>query len=210
MHENPVRSSIDTLQALEHWVHTAFGDSEEACTGDMDGPSQGSVQGCGAAPTGWVSTSSPSMEMMRKEGHGLDSWTALLNAVIQLACFAFVDNADLVNTLKDGNHDIEDLITDTQMALDQWVRGLRTSGADLNPAKSHWYLTDFKMNSKGDWKYKTIRECPGSSHLKTLHGDEVELERCEVNVGKKALGAKLRHDGVETDNANWFRNKASE
>ena len=66
--------------------------------------------------------------------------------------------------------------------------GLRASGADLNPAKSYWYLMDFKMNSKGDWKYKTMKDCPGSLCLKTLHGDEVELERCKVNMGKKLWG----------------------
>ena len=77
-------------------------------------PLQGLVQGHGAALTGWVSVSSPLMDMMKKEGCGLDSWTALLNAVLQLACFAFVDDMDLANTLKDGNCDVEELVNNAQ------------------------------------------------------------------------------------------------
>ena len=106
-------------------------------------------------------------------------------------CFAFVDDTGSVNTLQDDNHDVEELIVNTQSVLDHWVGGLRASGMDLNPTKSHWYLIDFKMNSKGEWKCKKISECPGSLHLKTLQGEEIEPERCEVMVGKKALGAKL-------------------
>ena len=79
MHENPVKA--DALQALEHHVRMAFGDSREFCKGSEDMPLQGLVQGCGAAPTGWVSVGSPLIEMMRKEGLGMDSWTVSLNAV---------------------------------------------------------------------------------------------------------------------------------
>ena len=123
--------------------------------------------------------------MMREEGCGLDSWTSLLNAALQLACFAFVDDTDLANTLKDGNCNVEELVNNTQAALDHWIGGLRASGADLNPSKSHWYLLDFKMNSRGEWKCKKISECPGSLHIKTIQGEEIELERCEVTVRKK-------------------------
>ena len=99
MHKNPVKSTMDALHALEHHVRMAFGDSREFHEGSEDSPLQGLAQGHGAAPAGWVSVSSPPIEMMRKEGHGLDSWTASSNAALQLACFAFVDNAHFLNTL---------------------------------------------------------------------------------------------------------------
>ena len=40
-----------------------------------------------------------------------------------------------------------------------------------------------------------------------MDGEEIKLECHEVSMGMKALGAKLRHDGVETENVNWFRGK---
>ena len=72
----------------------------------------------GAAATGWVSVSSPLIDVMREEGCGLDSWMPPSNAVPQLACFVFVDDTDLADTLQDGNCDVEELIRNTQAALD--------------------------------------------------------------------------------------------
>ena len=95
-------------------------------------------------------------------------------------------------------------MANTQAALDKWIGGLRSTGADLNPSKSHWCLIDFKLNSKGEWKHKKINECLDKLCLHTMEGEETELERCEDTKGEKALGAKLRHDGVESENVKWF------
>ena len=53
MHENLVKSTMDTIQALEHHVRIAFGDSKDFHTGSVDKPMQGLVQGYSSAPTGW-------------------------------------------------------------------------------------------------------------------------------------------------------------
>ena len=74
----------------------------------------------------------------------------------------FVDDTDLANTLKDGNDDIEELVSNAQKALDHWIGGLRALGVDMNSSKNYWYPIDFKMNAKGEWKYKKISQCSGS------------------------------------------------
>ena len=86
---------------------------------------------------GWVAISSPLIEMMRKEGFGLKDWLALSSEVLNLVCFAFVDDTDLVNTLNDNEYDLEKLLNNTQRALDTWCGGLRAMGGDLHPSKSY-------------------------------------------------------------------------
>ena len=73
MHENPVKTMMDALQALEHHMRMAFGDSTDFYTCSEDAPPHGLAQECGAAPTDWASVSSPLVEMTRKEGFGPDS-----------------------------------------------------------------------------------------------------------------------------------------
>ena len=206
-HPNPIKSSIETLQSLEHHIRTGFGDSKKFYTGSVSTPLQGLVQGYGPAPVGWVAISSPLIDMMRKAGFGFKDWTSISSSVINLVCFAFVDDTDIVNTLEDGNFDYSELLRSTQEALDLWCGGLRATGGDLHPDKSFWYLVDFKPTRNGNWAYKRIEDCPGDLYLTDTDGTRKRLERCEVFQGKKALGAKTRRDGIETDNVEWFRGK---
>ena len=162
VHENPIKSTIETLQNLEHHVRTAFGDSKGFYKGSVDNPLQGIVQGYGTTSMGWISISSPLIDMMREEGFSLDLWNTLSSMALQMVCFAFVDDTDLVNTLEDGNYDINLLIQNTQKAIDMWIGGLRATGANINPTKSYWYLIDFKISESGVWSYKKINESPGN------------------------------------------------
>lgn len=208
-HPKPVESCIRTLQALEHQIKTAFGVSKESYTGNSRKPLQGIAQGYGPAPTGWVAISSPLIEMMLQEGYGHNDWSAILSAALTLVCFAFIDDTDLVNTLPDGEYDINTLISSTQNALDLWKGGLLTTGGTLVPKKSCWYLIDFRCTANGNWVYKKISECPGEMYITQPDGKRIKIDRCEVTEGRKALGAKLRHDGVERENVKWFRSKVA-
>ena len=71
VHPNPIKSSILTLQALEHHIRMEFGDSDCSYCGSKNYPLQGLVQGYGPPPTGWVVISTPLIEMMREAGYGL-------------------------------------------------------------------------------------------------------------------------------------------
>ena len=110
VHPNPIKSTVETLQVLEHHIRTEFGDSSKSYTGSKVKPLQGIVQGYGAAPMGWVAISSSLIKMMGKEGFRLKDWSALLSEVLNLVCFAFENDTDLVNTLNDNNYNMEQLI----------------------------------------------------------------------------------------------------
>ena len=71
-----------------------------------------------------------------------------------MVCFSFVDDTDLVNTLEDGNYDIEELLERTQTTLNYWQGGLMATGGTLVPSKSYWSLIDFKCTPSGNWVYK--------------------------------------------------------
>lgn len=147
--------------------------------------------------------------MMRASGFGLKHLSAICGSVLHMVCFSFVDDTDLINTLDFDNNDIEELLTDTQRALDAWQQGLLTTGGTLAPKKSYWYLIDFKCSPSGIWKYKSIQETPGILTLTTPDEGQVILQRHDVNTSQQALGVKNRHDGKETDNILWFRDKTT-
>ena len=55
-----------------------------------------------------------------------------------------------------------------------------------------------------------IDETPGELTITTPDQGQVVLKRNEVIVGNKALGVKNRHGRIETDNIQWFREKAAQ
>ena len=107
-----------TLQGLHHHMHTAFGDSDNSCTGDPEFPLQGLVQGHGPAPQGWTAVSLPIIKMMKESGCGFQDLLLISIAMLYLVCFSFVDDTDLVNMLPDGNYDADSLIARTQAGLE--------------------------------------------------------------------------------------------
>jgi hypothetical protein len=211
MKENPIRSTLETLQQLQHHIRTAFGDSEDFYEASLGQPLQGVVQGNGGGPTGWGSVSTPVINMMRSAGYGFQHWTAISKQILNIVCFAFVDDADLPHT-SDTEATGEQIIEEMQDVLDTWEGGIKATGGALVPRKSYWYLIDFKCGSTGKWSYRKQAEVPGELTLPSLteDGERVTIERLDVTEARKALGVKSRHDGKETDNVKFFRNKTSE
>jgi hypothetical protein len=77
---------------------------------------------------------------------------------IHIAAFAFVDDVDLIQThnIHEGSDSltdtsIEQLMTATQRALDQWASTLRATGGALEPSKT------FYVPIVNDWKGSTKR-----------------------------------------------------
>jgi hypothetical protein len=122
MSENPIRSTLETLQQLQHHIRTAFGDSEDFYEASPGQPLQGVVQGNGGGPTGWGSVSTPVINMMRTAGYGFQHWTSLTNQVLQIVCFAFVDDADLPHT-SHLEATGEDIMAEMQDVLDTALGG---------------------------------------------------------------------------------------
>jgi hypothetical protein len=126
MRENPIRSTLATLQQLQHHIRTAFGDSEEYYKASRGQPLQGIVQGNGGGPTGWGAVSTPVINLMRTAGYGFHHWMALSKEVLNIVCFAFVDDADLPHT---SQHEAtgETILEEMQEVLDMWDGGIRAT-----------------------------------------------------------------------------------
>jgi len=69
-------------------------------------------------------------------------------------------------------------------------------------------LIDFIWNS-GDWRYKSIAECPGEFSAKDIHGNHHTLRRVEVDKAEETLGVYLAPSGSKDGQINKIPEKDS-
>ena len=92
----PIQSMIDDIQAMPHFIRTAFGDSSANYSADpLLAPYMGLLQGNAAAMAGCTAFVSVIVEMMKSAGFGLEMWNALAYEAIKLVCLNFVDDTQL-------------------------------------------------------------------------------------------------------------------
>lgn len=194
-----------TLAQAAHRVRTGFGDSVESFPPPLDIPYQGCGQGNGAGPTIWVSISAVIMLMLKALGFGFECLTAISGILINAEVFAFVDDADVIESAKTVWNSGEDLLDSAQKALDTWARGVKASGGAVNPEKLFMYMIDFAWMSNGRWKFRhtlnsnknhhsqeaaTSPPVPSKSRLSLigLSNTKEWLEQKEVNDAQRTLG----------------------
>jgi len=115
----PLRSTIHTLQNLRHNIKTIYRVSTQAYS-SRDLPLQGVVQGHSTAPTGWVAVSSPLIQMLWSKGFGFTHKSTLSNEKVKIACFAFVDDTDLIQSRTLVESD-EHFLSKVQQLVHTWV-----------------------------------------------------------------------------------------
>jgi hypothetical protein len=92
--------------------------------------------------------------------------------------------------------------------VDTWEGGLRATGGALVPAKSYWYLIDFRWQN-GKWKYVTKAELPGEISIRDTCGTQrVQLERVDPKEARETLGVFLSMDGNNKEQILQLRQKA--
>ena len=148
-----MKSMITTIQLMHHHIRTAFGDSENYYgPTDDEPPPQGILQGNGAGPCGWFSICTPIVNVMKKQGFGLQTLSTITQRAITIVCFAFVDDADLIVAEYDRSVSSDALISRGQKALYMWEGLIRASGGRLAPKKSYWHLVDVVWTGS-KWSY---------------------------------------------------------
>jgi hypothetical protein len=192
------RAAIDclftTLQNATHKVRTGYGNS----SGHYGGqawviPFHGIGQGNGAGPAIWAVVSTPLLNTLRELGFGFQYATPASNIPINFSGFAFVDDTDLLQVLSHETS-VTEVRQRLQEAIDLWERGLSATAGAIVPEKTFWYLIDFIWNS-GDWRYKSISECPGEVSAKDIQGNRLTLRRVEVDKAEETLGVYLAPSG---------------
>jgi hypothetical protein len=149
-----------TLQKAEHRITTAYGISAKTYGKNLAIPYQGVGQGNGAGPAIWAVVSTVIINMMTTAGHGFHILSAISTTLITMVCYAFVDDADVIQATCDVNQNGEAVVPQIQRSVDRWEGGLRATGWALVPSKSHWYLIDLFWTGKL-WRYQKMEEMPG-------------------------------------------------
>jgi hypothetical protein len=94
-----------------------------------------------------------------------------------------------------------------QDVVDLWGKGW---GGALNPAKSYWYLIDFKwIPQKLHWDYKTKAEIIGEITIRNPQGEKEVLERLEVDDLRVTLGINIAPDGSWTGQVKYLAEKVN-
>ena len=189
---------VSTLQLAAHSIATGLGISTPQYGGpQQDPPVQGTGQGNGRAPQSWALISAILISIMYKNGHGAKFTSAITNTFLHMACFAFVDDTNTLQTGPNIDTPAEELIPMFQQAMDRWSGLLKSTGGALRPKKCYWYFIDFKWK-QGRWCYKSIDDSPGEIFIPhNVSGIRVPITRYEVNHAEETLGCWLSMDGNE-------------
>ena len=184
-----------TIQQMEHYISTAYGQSETAYTA-IQFPLQGVLQGNGAGQAIWLVTSIPLINMLRWQGLGFRSTNSISKESYRIVCYTFVDDTDTIHCPIQPTGTSSDLFREMQEVLNNWEGGLSATGGALVPTKCFWYALDFKWNTKDlTWDYKTIRENPGNIQIKNSDGNYQILKRLETHESRETLGLWNAPDG---------------
>jgi Reverse transcriptase (RNA-dependent DNA polymerase) len=98
--DNMVEAMFTTISKMERCVRRSYGDSDQTYKEEQE-RFHGILQGNGAGPTIWTMMSSPMLDRLRDKGYGT-SIKLHTDKEITIPAFAFVDDVDLLQELKNG------------------------------------------------------------------------------------------------------------
>ena len=193
--EEATTSMLRPITRLLHKIRTAYGDSKVTYGGDewTRDPS-GICQGNGAGPAIWALVSSPLLKMVREAGYGAKLHAAIGDTFIHLVGFAFVDDADTIQT-GELNQDIDSLVETAQKQLTLWEQGIRATGGGIDPTKSDFAVIDFQWDD-GKWSYKPKDDNHNLS-LNTPQEGQRNLTQTGPEEARRTLGVWQAPDGNE-------------
>ena len=99
------------------------------------------------------------IELMKEAGFTSELVTPMTGKMILLSLIAFVDDAELFLTTKDGN--ICDLIHKAQNALETWKQVLLATGGAMRSKKCAWTLLDHLLTRSVSNPTLTLRDDDG-------------------------------------------------
>ena len=193
-----IRSLLDTLKNMRHYIRTAHGDSADFYTGSTTRPLQGGGQGNAAAGPMWLAVSVIILSIMAMLPINATLITAISLQTLVFSAIMYVDDTDLF-FLGSASDDNDTLTSKAKTLIDKWCSTLWITGGCLRPDKCWWYLLDFKWNSDSLWKYATKKDSPGELVIPDHQLNKEQIERCEPHVGRETLGTFLAPDGNNVD-----------
>ena len=200
------QSMITAIAELEHYIRTGKGDSHKSYGGKtwIRLP-HGIGQGNGAGPGLWACVSTPLFEILRKEGYGGYFKSPITGTIFSLVGFAFVDDADLLQT---GHHGepIQNLVTKAQNQLTLWEEVLRATGGAVEPGKSDWLLISYRWKD-GNWSYGT--KYKGDLEVRDKDKNIKALKQLSAHEARETLGVWICGDGSWKAHTKHLKNKTT-
>ena len=199
-------SMLEPIRRLTHRIRTAYGDSKLSYGGDQwaRDPS-GICQGNGAGPTIWALVSSPLLKMLREAGYGAKLHASIGDTFIHMCGFAFVDDADTIQTGKLTDTPTE-VLKEAQAQLKLWEEGIRATGGGIEGSKSDFVVVGFQWKG-GVWKYTPMQH----SHKLWVpdgKGGREYLTQIPYNKARRTLGVWQAADGNENTQTAKMKEKA--
>jgi hypothetical protein len=168
---------------------------------------QGIGQGNGAGPQIWAAISTAILNLVRTKNAGGSFRAPITKELKEIVGFAFVDNTDLIIARPHEQQEATAVLQQMQMLLQAWEGGIGSSGGQLEPTKTFWYLIDFEWEA-GKWRYKKTKSDSTHLHMTAPDGKVVQIEQVEVNVGRRTLGVRLAPDGNAQAEIEYLSNEA--
>jgi len=189
-----IKCLFSQLQNATHQVRTGYGDSSSFYGGNKWlKPYHGIGQGNGAGPAIWAVVSSPILNILRRKGLGCHFIAPFSSTEVKFSGYSFVDDTDLVIVQLSGAS-YETILQALQDSVDTWEGGLTATSGAIVPEKTFWFLIDFAW-SAGQWRYKSLDECPGELSVNDINGNRSTLKRYDVSEAQETLGVFLAPDG---------------
>ena len=202
-----VKSMLEPVRRLEHTVRTAYGDSETTYGGmEWESDPSGVCQGNGAGPAIWAIVSSPLFECLREQGYGAELYSAISRRHFHMSGFAFVDDADTVQTGELGET-TETVMEKAQEELNLWEELIRATGGGLEGDKSDFAVVNFQWRD-GKWTY----EQPSENQKLTVRngdGEQEPLKQLGPSQARRTLGVWQAVDGNEEEQTDQMQQKAA-
>ncbi|GFH50742.1 hypothetical protein CTEN210_07218 [Chaetoceros tenuissimus] len=200
---------FDSIQRMTHKVRTGYGDSDTTYGGDSyaqwENAPQGVLQGNAAGPVIWAILSSVIFSILRDKGFCDSFCMCLSKELFELVGFAFVDDADLIQSGKDA----DDVLEKTQLLLDEWRDLMAVTGGAIETNKSYFYIIDYRKE-KGKWK--AFDPDIGDAELSVLdkNGNRCTLDRLQCKEAAEMLGVWMAMNGDRSTQIEILQKKVAE
>ena len=201
-----IHSMLEPIRKMSHKIRTAYGDSFTTYGGeDWERDPHGILQGNGAGPAIWALVSSPLLEILRQQGFGAKLYGAIGCQVFHMCGFAFVDDADIIQT----GHLFEDsdkVLEKAQTELTLWEELIKATGGALVPGKSDYSVINFQWDKEGRWSYEAQKR-NRRIRVKDSEGQLRVLANPSTTTARRTLGVWQAIDGNEKEQTQKMEDK---
>ena len=187
---------LKTIQDMQFFLHTAFGDSKSAAGFRIEIKMQGLCQGNGAALAGWAVVSIVILHAHAQKGHGATFRCPISNTRSNLAAILYVDDSDVIYLQMEKDETVDETHLRLQDSVLSWGNLLIATGGLLKPAKCFYHLISFDWKSDGTWQYARNEDRDDLQVVVPQPDDSlVTIAHLGVHEGSKTLGSMTAPSG---------------